>query len=147
MTHSQQMTVPISDQEALATPDAVKTAADLFASIAEALHFSLRAMSDQLNVPTEKAYGLITEEYGLRTRLGILRADAPNRVVMGVGVSQGDFDKLLESAADFIRMSRSVDEVGRVINSVSVLCVSIFPGKNATIKFLIDQLQSDLCTA
>jgi hypothetical protein len=30
------------------------------------------------NVSTEKAYGLITEEYGLRTRLGILRADAKN---------------------------------------------------------------------
>jgi hypothetical protein len=55
MTRSQQMTVPISDQEALATPEAVTTAADLFALIAEALHFSLRAMSDQLNVPTEKA--------------------------------------------------------------------------------------------
>jgi hypothetical protein len=139
------MTVRISDQEALASPEAVIAAADLFSSIAEALHFSLRAMSDQLNVSTEKVYGLITEEYGLRTRLGILRADAPNRVVMGIGVNQRDFHNLLESAADFIRMSRSVDEVGRVVNSVSVLCVSIFPGKDESVRFLINQLQSDLC--
>jgi hypothetical protein len=139
------MTVRISDQEALASPEAVIAAADLFSSIAEALHFSLRAMSDQLNVSTEKVYGLITEEYGLRTRLGILRADAPNRVVVGIGVSQRDFHNLLESAADFIRTSRSVDEVGRVVNSVSVLCVSIFPGKDEPVRFLINQLQSDLC--
>lgn len=138
------MTAPISDQEALATPEAVISAADFFATIADALHYSLRAISDQLNVPTEKAYGLITEEYGLRTRIGILRADAPNRVVMGVGVRQIDFDNLLKSAADFIRMSRSVDEVGKVVNSVSVLCVSIFPGKGETVRFLVNQLQSDL---
>lgn len=138
------MTALISDQEALATPEAVISAADFFAAIADALHYSLRAISDQLNVPTEKAYGLITEEYGLRTRIGILRADAPNRVVMGVGVRQIDFDNLLKSTADFIRMSRSVDEIGKVVNSVSVLCVSIFPGKGETVRFLVNQLQSDL---
>ena len=139
------MTILISSQEALATPEAVITTADFFALIAEALHFSIRYISDQQNVPTEKAYGLITEEYGLRTRLGILRADANNRVVLGIGVSQVDLNNLLVSAADFIRMSRSVDDVGRVFNSVSVLCVSIFPGKDATVRFLINQLKSDLC--
>ena len=139
------MTILISSQEALATPEAVIATADFFALIAEALHFSIRYISDQQNVPTEKAYGLITEEYGLRTRLGILRADANNRVVLGIGVSQVDLNNLLVSAADFIRMSRSVDDVGRVFNSVSVLCVSIFPGKDATVRFLINQLKSDLC--
>jgi hypothetical protein len=138
------MTIPISSQEALASPEAVIATADYFALIAEALHLSIRSIADQRNVPTEKAYGLITEEYGLRTRLGILRTDANNRVVLGVGVSQVDLNNLLLAAADFIRMSRSVDEVGRVFNSVSVLCVSIFPGKDATVKFLINQLQSDL---
>jgi hypothetical protein len=139
------MTILISSQEALATPEAVIATADFFALIAEALHFSIRYISDQQNVPTEKAYGLITEEYGLRTRLGILRADANNRVVLGIGVSQVDLNNLLVSTADFIRMSRSVDDVGRVFNSVSVLCVSIFPGKDATVRFLINQLKSDLC--
>jgi len=139
------MTILISSQEALATPEAVIATADFFALIAEALHFSIRYISDQQNVPTEKAYGLITEEYGLRTRLGILRADANNRVVLGIGVSQVDLNNLLVSAADFIRMSRSVDDVGRVFNSVSVLCVSIFPGRDATVRFLINQLKSDLC--
>jgi len=144
MFRTHQMTVLISNEEALATPEAVIEAADLFSSIAEALHFSLRAMSDQLNVSTEKAYGLITEEYGLRTRFGILLADAQNRVVIGIGVSKVDFRHLLESTADFIRMSRSVDEVGRVVNSVAVLCVSIFPGKETTVRFLVTQLRLDL---
>ena len=101
-------------------------------------------MSDQLHVPTAKLYALITEEYGLRTRLGILRGDAVNRVVSGVDYSQDQLLTLLASVATFIRASRSVDLISLVVNTVSVLCVAIFPGKSKTVNFLIDQLLSEI---
>ena len=129
---------------ALASPEAVSAAADSFWQIADALHLSLRAISEQLGVTTVEAYALITEEYGLRTRLGFLRGDAVNRVVADVGISQQDFLDLLSSAATFIRHSRSVDQIASVVNTVSVLCVSIFPGKNGTVNFLLDQLRAEV---
>jgi hypothetical protein len=132
------------NQPALASPEAISAAADSFWQIADALHLSLRAISEQLGVTTVEAYALITEEYGLRTRLGILRGDAANRVVAGIGISQQDFLALLSSAATFIRHSRSVDQIASVVNTVSVLCVSIFPGKRSTVNFLLDQLKAEL---
>jgi hypothetical protein len=133
-----------SNPKALSSPRAVVEASELFATFAEALHHSLRAISDQLNVPTDRAYALITEEYGLRTRLGILRGDAHNRVVVGVACSQEDLLDVLGCAVKFIRSSRSVEEIGIVVNTVSVLCVSIFPGKHATVNFLVDMLRVEL---
>ena len=129
---------------ALATPEAVAEVADCFASIAEALHHTLRSLSDQVNVPSEKLYALITEEYGLRTRLGILRGDAKNRVVQGVQLSQVALTDLLRQTATFIRQSKSVSEIAFVVNSVSVLCVSVFPGKQETIDFLVSRLKSEV---
>jgi len=129
---------------ALATPEAVAEVADCFASIAEALHHTLRSLSDQVNVPSEKLYALITEEYGLRTRLGILRGDAKNRVVQGVQLSQGALTDLLRQTATFIRQSKSVDGIAFVVNSVSVLCVSVFPGKQQTIDFLVGRLKFEV---
>lgn len=129
---------------ALATPEAVAEVADCFASIAEALHHTLRSLSDQVNVPSEKLYALITEEYGLRTRLGILRGDAKNRVVQGVQLSQVALTDLLRQTATFIRQSKSVDGIAFVVNSVSVLCVSVFPGKQQTIDYLVGRLKSEV---
>jgi len=130
--------------KALGSPQAVVEASDLFAAFAEALHHSLRAISGQSNVRTELAYALITEEYGLRTRLGILRGDAHNRVVVGVDSTQEDFLDVLAVAVKFISSSRSVEDIGVVVNTVSVLCVSIFPGKHATVNFLVDTLRVEL---
>lgn len=129
---------------ALASPEFVSEVADCFASFAESLHHSLRSMSDQVNIPAEKLYGLITEEYGLRTRLGILRGDAKNRVVSGIECSQQELVVLLRHASNYIRLSKSVDEIAFVVNSVSVLCVSVFPGKQQTIDFLIDRLTKEI---
>lgn len=138
------MTSISSSIGALSSPQAVSDVAECFASIAESLHLALRSMSDQVNVPAEKLYGLITEEYGLRTRLGILRGDAKNRVVIGVKCSQEVLITLLQQTSAFIRQSRSVDEIAFVVNSVSVLCVSVFPGKQQSIDFLIDRLRNEI---
>ncbi len=132
------------NKSALSTADAVIEVADCFAGIAEALHSTLTHLSEQVNVSTEKAYALITEEYGLRTRLGILRADASNRTVDGVTFSQEELVELLRNTATFIRQSKSIQKIAFVVNSVSVLCVSTFPGKTDTVNFLIERLQSDL---
>ena len=138
------MTSLAQQSNALATPEMIAEIAEHFASIAEALHHTLRLLSDQAVVSTEKVYALITEEYGLRTRLGILRGDAKNRTVAGVNISQMGLIALLEQTATFIRNARSIDEIAFVVNSVSVLCVSTFPGKQETVNFLIHRLQVDI---
>ena len=38
----------------------------------------------------------------------------------------------------------SVDDLAFLVNSVSVLCIAIFPSKNLTLDFLIDCLRSDV---
>jgi len=64
------------EPRALASTNAILEAAGCFESIANALHRSLLRLTDLAPNSTEKIYALITEEYGLRTRLGILRGDA-----------------------------------------------------------------------
>lgn len=129
---------------ALTTPEAVIEVADSFATIVEILHNKLRTMSGQVNVSTEKLYALITDEYGLRTRIGILRSDAKNHVVQGLEFSQEALINLLRQTSVFIWQSKSLDEIASVVNSISVLCVSVFPGKQQAINFLVDRLKSEV---
>ena len=129
------------DPRALVSTEAVLEAADCFESIANALHRSLLRLADLEPTSTEKIYALITEEYGLRTRLGILRGDAKNRIVQGVSESQKDLVSLLSDTTRKITDSNSVDEIGLITNSVSALCVSIYPGKHKTVEFLIMNLR------
>jgi hypothetical protein len=114
------MSLSFPSTNALENIASVEGIADGYLAIAEALHSSLRLMSDQVNVSTEKAYGLITEEYGLRTRLGILRADAKNRTVDGVDVTHASLVSLLARTAEVIRNSRSLDELAYIVNSATV---------------------------
>jgi hypothetical protein len=67
-----------------------------------------------------------------------------NRTVDGVTFSQEELVELLRNTATFIRQSKSIQKIAFVVNSVSVLCVSTFPGKTDTVNFLIERLQSDL---
>ncbi len=129
------------EPRALASTNAILEAAGCFESIANALHRSLLRLTDLAPTSTEKIYALITEEYGLRTRLGILRGDAKNRIVEGVSESQNEFINLLSDTTRKITDSNSVEEIGLIINSVSALCVSIYPGKHKTIEFLITNLR------
>jgi hypothetical protein len=71
---------------ALSTTEDLLAIADLMSKIADTLHHTLREIADVQSVPSEKLYALITEEYGLRTRLGILRGDRSNRLVEGVEI-------------------------------------------------------------
>jgi hypothetical protein len=60
------------------------------------------------------------------------------------GISQQDLLDLLSSVATFIRHFRSIDQIASVVNTVSVLCVSIFPGKSEAVNFLLDQLRAEV---
>jgi hypothetical protein len=136
--------MPKNSNTALSNAKFVEEIADCYALIAESLHTVLRELSDQVNVSTEKAYGLITEEYGLRTRLGILRADAKNRTVAGVTINHENLIKLLNETAVFIRKSRSLDDISYVLNTATVLCISFSPGKGEVVNYLISRLEIDL---
>ncbi len=138
------MTSPPIPTRALSTLESVSEVADCYALIAEALHHKLRHLTERFTGSTERVYGLITEEYGLRTRLGILRSDSKNRTVDGVAVSQSELVDLLGRTAAFIKASDSIDRIAFVVISVSVLCVSTFPGKSDTVNFLIRRLETDI---
>lgn len=131
----------MQEPRALASTESIQEAAVCFESIANALHRSLLRLTELAPTSTEKIYALITEEYGLRTRARILRGDAENRIVEGVSESQNEFVTLLSNTTKKITDSNSVDETGLIINTVSALCVSIYPGKHKTIEFLIANLR------
>ena len=122
---------------ALSTPEHLVEVAGIFSEIADALHHALRELTDKDSVSTEKIFALITEEYGLRTRLGILKGDRFNRSVVGVAVSQKSLLELLSGIPHLLSKIQSLGELASVINSISVLCVAIFPGKERVINFLI----------
>ena len=127
-------------EHALSKPEHLIEVANLFSEIADALHHALRGLSDKDKVSTEKTFALITEEYGLRTRLGILKGDRFNRSVEGVDVSQESLLQLLSGIPELLSRIQSIDALASLINSISVLCVSIFPGKDRVINFLISEL-------
>lgn len=131
---------------ALANPEHLIEVANLFSEIADALHHALRGLSDKDKVSSEKIFALITEEYGLRTRLGILKGDRFNRSVVGVAISQESLIKLLSGIPKLLSRIQSLDTLASLINSVSVLCVSIFPGKHKVINFLINELTESIET-
>lgn len=125
---------------ALSTTEDLIAIADLMSKIADTLHHTLRAISDVQSVPSEKLYALITEEYGLRTRLGILRGDRSNRVVEGVEITQKELESLLVRVTETINKTRSLEVLGSLVNFISVLCIAIFPGKSRVLNFVISDL-------
>jgi hypothetical protein len=129
---------------ALSKKEFLLEVADRFSSIADSLHFSLRGLTNEKDVSPQKAYALITEEYGLRTRISILKGDSENRIVSGVQEDQASLLDLLVETEGLIKKMNSVDDLAFLVNSVSVLCIAIFPSKNLTLDFLIDCLRSDV---
>jgi hypothetical protein len=132
-------------RQALESPVCVSEVAACFDAIATAMHKSLlRLTGGVLAASSEKMYALITEEYGLRARLGILSSDAENRVVSGVNVTQHELVQILTDAAQFVSHSQSIDKIASITNGAAALCVSIFPGKHETVNFLISRLRADI---
>ena len=125
---------------ALSTTEDLLAIADLMSKIADTLHHTLREIADLQSVPSEKLYALITEEYGLRTRLGILRGDRSNRLVEGVEISQKELEALLLRVTEAIKKTRSLEELGSLVNFISVFCIAIFPGKRKVLNFVISEL-------
>ena len=118
--------------------------ANKFSSISDALHLALKDISNQKDVTAQKAYSLITEEYGLRTRLAILKGDSENRLVSGLKESHEGFLSLLVETELLIKSMKNIDEIAYLINSISVLCICIFPGKTSALDFLISSLRDDV---
>ena len=125
---------------ALSTTEDLLAISDLMSKIADTLHHTLREIADLQSVPSEKLYALITEEYGLRTRLGILRGDRSNRLVEGVEISQKELEALLLRVIEAIKKTRSLEVLGSLVNFISVLCIAIFPGKRKVLNFVISEL-------
>ena len=138
------MKISSNSTGALSSPEDLLTVADMMSRIADTLHHTLRSISDHQSVPSEKLYALITEEYGLRTRLGILRGDRSNRLVEGVQISQNEFESLLLRVMEVIKEARSLEQLGSLVNFVSLLCISIFPGKSRVLNFLISELTAEI---
>ena len=129
---------------ALSTTEDLLAISDLMSKIADTLHHTLREIADLQSVPSEKLYALITEEYGLRTRLGILRGDRSNRLVEGVEISQKELESLLLRVIEAIKKTRSLEVLGSLVNFISVLCIAIFPGKRRVLNFVISELLTEI---
>ena len=129
---------------AFSTKECLIEVANKFSAISDTLHLVLRSLSNQKDVTPQKAYSLITEEYGLRTRLAILKGDSENRLVSGVSESHDSFLSLLAETELLIKSMKNIDEIAYLINSISVLCICIFPGKNVPLEFLISSFRDDV---
>ena len=130
--------------QAFSSKECLIEVANKFSAISDTLHLVLRGLSNQKEVTPQKAYSLITEEYGLRTRLAILKGDSENRLVSGVIESHDSFLSLLAEVELLIKSMKNIDEIAYLINSISVLCICIFPGKNVALDFLISSLRDDV---
>ena len=139
-SQGQAMTRSEKSNGALSTTEDLLAISDLMSKVADTLHHTLREIADLQSVPSEKLYALITEEYGLRTRLGILRGDRSNRLVEGVEISQKELEALLLRVIEAIKKTRSLEVLGSLVNFISVLCIAIFPGKRKVLNFVISEL-------
>jgi hypothetical protein len=130
--------------QAFSSKECLIEVANKFSAISDTLHLVLRGLSNQKEVTPQKAYSLITEEYGLRTRLAILKGDSENRLVSGVSETHDGFLNLLVDTELLIKTIKNIDEIAYLINSISVLCICIFPGKALALDFLISSLRDDV---
>ena len=130
--------------QAFSSKECLIEVANKFSAISDTLHLVLRGLSNQKEVTPQKAYSLITEEYGLRTRLAILKGDSENRLVSGVSETHDGFLNLLVDTELLIKSIKNIDEIAYLINSISVLCICIFPGKAVALDFLISSLRDDV---
>jgi hypothetical protein len=96
--------------QAFSSKECLIEVANKFSAISDTLHLVLRGLSNQKEVTPQKAYSLITEEYGLRTRLAILKGDSENRLVSGVSESHDGFLNLLVETELLIKSIKNIDE-------------------------------------
>lgn len=120
--------------------------ADHFFFVADALHKRLnsRSLTQGNSEPSDGLYGLLIEEYGLRTRAGILRNSAKAHVIDNASTDHSDLILLLRSSAETIGKIDDLRQLTRLTTTISTLCVSINPGKGHVVDFLVGELQNDL---
>lgn len=120
--------------------------ADHFFFVADALHKRLnsRSLKPGNGEPSDALYGLLIEEYGLRTRAGILRNSAKAHLINNANTNHSDLLQLLRSSAETIGKINDLLQLTRLTTTISTLCVSINPGKGHVVDFLVNELQGDL---
>ena len=136
--------------KAFSSVTTVVETADHFFFVADALHKRLnsRSLTQGNGEPSDALYGLLIEEYGLRTRAGILRNSAKAHVIENASVNHSDLIQLLRSSAETIGKIDDLLQLTRLTTTISTLCVSINPGKGHVVDFLVRELQDDLaCVA
>jgi len=129
---------------ALSNAENVIEVSDHFYAIANALHSRLSAQTNAQNKPFEDLYALLTEEYGLRTRAGILRHNVTSHIVSDAKTTQIEFcEALSRTAAEVLGIVELV-QLRTLTTTVSTLCVCIGPGKGRVVDFMFRELLRDL---
>lgn len=120
--------------------------ADQFFFVADALHKRLnsRSLTQGNSEPSDALYGLLIEEYGLRTRAGILRNSAKAHVINNSSVDHSDLIQLLRKSAETISKIDDLLPLTRLTTTISTICVGINPDKGHVVDFLVNELQEDL---
>lgn len=136
----------LTSNPALSTVADVVAVADQFFGIADLLHRRLSGspIGHGQDKHSTDLYGLLVEEYGLRTRAGILRNDAATHVVGNAVVEQEQLVKVLAEAGAVLTGLAHLSQIRSLIAVVSALCVGISPGKGRIVDFLAKELDSDL---
>lgn len=139
----------MNSAKALSSIECVQSVANRFFAIADAVHKHLNANSSQNASRATDAvdqFGLLIEEYGLRTRAGILRNSASQYVVTGARTEQEELERCLDLIAQKIGNVPDLVDLRSILASVSTLCVGISPGKSHVIDFLVADLTRDAQT-
>lgn len=132
--------------KAFSSTSYVTSAAEEFVHIADALHRRLNASSFQAEASPETTdlYGLLVEEYGLRTRAAILRNSAAAHVVSNANLDQSALISVLQSVVAAIPSTTHLSTLRSLIAGVSTLCVSVSPGKGKAVDFLAQELEAEV---
>jgi len=129
---------------ALSNEKNVIEVADHFYTIANALHFRLSTKARAESENLEDLYSLLTEEYGLRARAGILRNSAKTHIVSDSTATQVELCEALSHATTKIPEIAEIAQLRTLTKTVSTLCVCISPGKGRVIDFMLQELLRDL---
>lgn len=88
-------------------------------------------------------YRLLTEEYGLRTRVTILRNDGAAHVVERCSTDQTNLLKILDSTAGAVARIKHIEQLRSLTAALTTLCVAISPSKAHVVDFLVRELKTE----
>ena len=132
----------IVNLQAFSSEEKVQEFANNIIRISDATHHALRRLSNEiLTNDSITSYGLLTEEYALRSRANILKIEAKRFVILDSALLQSELAASLVKIEEMIGNVSTLSKLADLLIAILLFANSVVSRRNNVIEFMYSEMQ------